>query len=169
MTPLQHFFSVLLALAMKMFIGDGAKLVRDAFELAKEKCKDQHKVRFCSVSRVFTAPIKQHHVPDPRVNIVPPSSVVAVQCCICWAIVCLLALFTFLANRGCRASVLPVCCVSVFFYFSALFYHGLLATTMNLLFPSGRGYHLHRRVGRDRHEEVWRGAVGGQGGAADHA
>ena len=31
---------------IKMFIGDGAKLVRDAFELAKEKCKDQHKVRF---------------------------------------------------------------------------------------------------------------------------
>lgn len=27
-----------------MFIGDGAKLVRDAFELAKEKCKDQDKV-----------------------------------------------------------------------------------------------------------------------------
>lgn len=27
-----------------MFIGDGAKLVRDAFELAKEKCKDQNKV-----------------------------------------------------------------------------------------------------------------------------
>lgn len=29
----------------QMFIGDGAKLVRDAFELAKEKCKDQAKVR----------------------------------------------------------------------------------------------------------------------------
>ncbi|CAM9502893.1 unnamed protein product [Ectocarpus sp. 12 AP-2014] len=28
---------------VQMFIGDGAKLVRDAFELAKEKCKDQHK------------------------------------------------------------------------------------------------------------------------------
>lgn len=28
----------------QMFIGDGAKLVRDAFELAKEKCKDQAKV-----------------------------------------------------------------------------------------------------------------------------
>uniref|UniRef100_A0AAV1V8N9 AAA+ ATPase domain-containing protein n=1 Tax=Peronospora matthiolae TaxID=2874970 RepID=A0AAV1V8N9_9STRA len=26
---------------VQMFIGDGAKLVRDAFELAKEKCKDQ--------------------------------------------------------------------------------------------------------------------------------
>lgn len=34
-----------------MFIGDGAKLVRDAFELAKEKCKDQAKVSsgvFCN-------------------------------------------------------------------------------------------------------------------------
>ncbi|CAM9900423.1 unnamed protein product [Discosporangium mesarthrocarpum] len=28
---------------VQMFIGDGAKLVRDAFELAKEKCKDQEK------------------------------------------------------------------------------------------------------------------------------
>ncbi|CAM9238550.1 unnamed protein product, partial [Hapterophycus canaliculatus] len=28
---------------VQMFIGDGAKLVRDAFELAKEKCKDQQK------------------------------------------------------------------------------------------------------------------------------
>lgn len=32
-----------------MFIGDGAKLVRDAFELAKEKCKDQEKVSTLSV------------------------------------------------------------------------------------------------------------------------
>ncbi|KAF0688108.1 Aste57867_20269 [Aphanomyces stellatus] len=28
---------------VQMFIGDGAKLVRDAFELAKEKCKDKEK------------------------------------------------------------------------------------------------------------------------------
>ncbi|CAM9717116.1 unnamed protein product [Phaeothamnion confervicola] len=28
---------------VQMFIGDGAKLVRDAFELAKDKCKDQNK------------------------------------------------------------------------------------------------------------------------------
>eukprot|EP01084_Bolivina_argentea_P201654 344669_1 len=28
---------------VQMFIGDGAKLVRDAFDLAKEKCKDQNK------------------------------------------------------------------------------------------------------------------------------
>ena len=41
---------------MKMFIGDGAKLVRDAFELAKEKCKDQHKVscvQFFKICRRF--------------------------------------------------------------------------------------------------------------------
>jgi 26S proteasome regulatory subunit T5 len=29
--------------AVQMFIGDGAKLVRDAFELAKQKCKEREK------------------------------------------------------------------------------------------------------------------------------
>lgn len=41
-----------------MFIGDGAKLVRDAFELAKEKCKDQEKVSggvFCKDSSGWLA------------------------------------------------------------------------------------------------------------------
>lgn len=36
-----------------MFIGDGAKLVRDAFELAKEKCKDQAKVRLLLLLLLF--------------------------------------------------------------------------------------------------------------------
>ena len=51
----RHISLLSVAPRIKMFIGDGAKLVRDAFELAKEKCKDQHKVRFwnsfeCSTS-----------------------------------------------------------------------------------------------------------------------
>ena len=45
-------FVVAITNPQKMFIGDGAKLVRDAFELAKEKCKDQSKVSFrCSLPR----------------------------------------------------------------------------------------------------------------------
>lgn len=40
----RHISLLSVAPRIKMFIGDGAKLVRDAFELAKEKCKDQSKV-----------------------------------------------------------------------------------------------------------------------------
>lgn len=43
-SPCPCTYRYLFNLNPKMFIGDGAKLVRDAFELAKEKCKDQSKV-----------------------------------------------------------------------------------------------------------------------------
>lgn len=86
-----------------MFIGDGAKLVRDAFELAKEKCKDQNKVSFVQFIKCS--------VPRPHARRIH-TGVVCFQKCVSG--VCLRP-FGVSGNGGFRA-----CTLSGVFHFSSL-------------------------------------------------